>query len=179
MAVEPALTSHRISFRCPQLLASGKCGPEWTWDSQILPSIRTHSRAVHIMRVPAPNRVQTFGLQIESSFQRGRIVQTEVGAKPIYHSGFGGRHESRISVGKSTQRERICFPVWTDGERHRMSLLFATALGRAPKFCDHVWVPCLNYLLTRRARKSCRHHAAGVSLANLPRSRLKRQAQKN
>ena len=34
-------------------------------------------------------------------------MQTEVGAKPVYHSWFDGRHESRINVQQSPQREYV------------------------------------------------------------------------
>jgi len=55
---------------------------------QKLPSVRSYPSAIDIMRIPAPDRIQTFRLEIQGSFQGWRVMQAEVSSKPVQHSGF-------------------------------------------------------------------------------------------
>ena len=74
---------------CGNLEEEGVVGKGREWKGredtflQILPSVRPDSCAVHVVRIPAPDRIQTFRLQIESGFEGGGVVESEVGAEPV------------------------------------------------------------------------------------------------
>lgn len=63
---------------------------------QILPSVRSHSSSIDIMRIPTPDRIQARWLKLERSFEGRRIVQTKIGSKPIENPGFS-RHNAKSS----------------------------------------------------------------------------------
>ena len=53
-----------------------------------MPAIDTNSCVIDVMAVPTPYRIESFWLQVESCFERWRVVKAQVGAEPIYHSWF-------------------------------------------------------------------------------------------
>ena len=65
---------------------------------QILPSIWPHSCAIDVMGIPAPNWVETGRLEVKSSLQSGRIMQAQVGAKPIDDIWLRRSHFFRLRV---------------------------------------------------------------------------------
>ncbi len=55
-------------------------------DLQELPPIRSHSRTVDVMRIPRPDRIEAFGIQVNGSFEGWGIMKAQIGAKPVDHS---------------------------------------------------------------------------------------------
>jgi hypothetical protein len=53
---------------------------------QELPPIHSSSRLIHIMRIPCENRPQNLRVEIQCCLESGRVVKTEIGPEPIYHS---------------------------------------------------------------------------------------------
>ena len=56
---------------------------------QELPSVGTNTSTIDVMWIPRPNRIETFGIEIECSFQSGGVMKAEVGAKPVDDPWFG------------------------------------------------------------------------------------------
>ena len=76
---------HRIASTLPQ-------HDEWaeieSSNLQELPSVRPHPSPVDVVRIPRPDRIETFGPQVQRSLQRRRIMKAQIGAKPVDDAWF-------------------------------------------------------------------------------------------
>ena len=70
---------------------------------QELPPVRPNPGTVDIVRIPGPDRIESLTIEVEGCFQRRRVVEAQVGAKPVDDARFG-RHIDLDHEGKQMER---------------------------------------------------------------------------
>src|SRR4051812_28709388 len=63
---------------------------------KVLPAIGPYASVVDIVWVPRPDGVETRWAEVQGSFESWRVVEAQIGPKPVYHSGFRHWVASRL-----------------------------------------------------------------------------------
>lgn len=65
-------------------------------DLQELESVHTNPGPIHVVRIPAPYRVEHLWFQVERGSESGRIVKPQICPEPVDHSWFWHGRECDI-----------------------------------------------------------------------------------